>query len=357
MSFCCYKVRRDKVPQRRDDSQTKEEPLIDKSHVPPESQEAIVKPEHQSKPAAVDPGEVTFRPRSASEPHRNGKRIQKPRPTSQTPSLKYIPEETTSNTLQTASGTSQNLTSKSTLSCISGLSDGSSAYHTPLSVRYFVPTLKEDSDHPQPVKMEGTEWERRKQHHMTSSESVLSSVSKRSEHNVVQFYHTLMERLEKAEKDNTELRETIEQERMKQHTELMKLTQRLQELETEKCREKQEATTPDREGLIKNTASQLPQNCSVSTDVLVGLAKRMTQWKFLARRLHIEEHDIQQIGVDFPGSIQEQSYQMLLKWKLSLSSNNTSYHTLGEAVRQEFGETLYCDYVDMVREAETAVSD
>ena len=337
---------------QRGESQKKEE--LPMSSVTPDTQGAIVEPDHQSRP--TEPGVDEFRPRSASEPHRPGTRIQKPRPTSHTPSLRDIPEETTSNTLQ-AVGTSQTQTSKSTLSFVSAVSDNSSAYQTPLSARHFVPTFKEHDNHTQP-KNEGTEWERKRQHHMSSvsSESFLPSVSKHSvpqEH--IHLFHTLIERLEKAEKDTTELREKIEQERMKQHTELMKvisgLTQRLEELETERCMEKQERDTPDKDGMLQTT-SQLPQNCSVSTDVLVRLAKRVTQWRFLARRLHIEEHDIQQIGVDFPGSIQEQSYQMLLKWKLSLSCNNDAYHTLGEAVREEFGETLYSDYVTMVQEAE-----
>ena len=300
------------------ESQRKEE--LPMSSITPDTQGAIVEPDHQSRP--TEPG-VVFRRRSASEPHRPGTRIQKPRPTSHTPSLRNIPEETTSNTLQ-AVGTSQTQTSKSTLSCVSGVSDNSSAYHTPPSARRFVTTFKGHDNHTQP-KNEGTEWERKKQHHMSSvsSESFLSSVSKHSvpqEH--VHLFNTLIERLEKAEKDNTELREKIEQERMKQHTELMKvisgLTQRIQELETERCKEKQERDTPDKDGMLQTT-SQLPQNCSVSTDVLVQLAKRMTQWRFLARRLHLQECDIQQIGVNFSNDLQEQSYQMLLKWKLYLS--------------------------------------
>ena len=45
---------------------------------------------------------------------------------------------------------------------------------------------------------------------------------------------------------------------------------------------------------------------------------------------------------------------MLMKWNQSLSCNNDAYHTLGEAVRQEFGETLYCEYVKMANAAEAA---
>ena len=312
MALCCCAVRKSTIP-KRSESQKTAEPHT--THVTPDSHELIPVIVEQALDPAVSqsiPADVDdeFRPRSASEPHKPGTILQKPHPTSHTPSLRDIPEETTSNTLQ-AVGTSQTQTSKSTLSCVSAVSDNSSGYLTPLSARHCVTTVKEHDN------------------------------------------HTLIERLEKAEKDNTELREKMEQER----TELMKvisgLTQRIEELEAEKCMEKQERDTPDKDGMLQTT-SQLPQNCSVSTDVLVGLAKRMTQWRFLARRLHLQESDIQQIGVNFSNDVQEQSYQMLLKWKLSLSCNSDAYHTLGEAVREELGETLYSDYVTMVREAEAA---
>ena len=41
---------------------------------------------------------------------------------------------------------------------------------------------------------------------------------------------------------------------------------------------------------------------------------------------------------------------MLLKWKVTCS--NASYHTLGEAVREEFGKSVYCDYVKMANAVE-----
>jgi hypothetical protein len=346
MALCCCSVGKC-TPQKRE-GQPKGEPL--KPCVTPDSHElkpAILDPAaSQSIPADVDD---EFRPRSVSEPHKPGTRLQKPHLKFQTPSLRNIPEETTSNTLQAPLvGASQSVISKTSLSCMSGISDSSSQYHTAPSTGWSSQTLQEDEGHTQPMQIEGNEWERRKLQHniKPGSESVPPLLTKHlvPQDYTAHLYQPLIKRMEKAE-----------QERMKQHTELMeiisRLTQRVEKLETEKCKEKQVAATPDREGLLETT-SHLPQNCSVSTAVLVRLAKRVTQWRFLARRLHIEEHDIQQIGVDFPASIQEQSYQMLLKWKLSLSCNNDAYHTLGEAVREEFGETLYSDYVTMVREAE-----
>ena len=198
-----------------------------------------------------------------------------------------------------------------------------SSYRTPLCS-----PLSKHSDHRQPINKDETE----------------SGVVKRSTELSKHAHYSLVARMEKAEQENAELKEMISG-----------LKQKLEKLETEGHKEKHEATTPDREGLLKNTASQLPQNRSVSTDVLVWLAKHVTQWKFLARRLHLQESDIQQIEANYSNDIREQSYQMLLKWKLTCS--NASYHTLGEAVREECGETLYCDYVTMVREAEEAASD
>ena len=90
--------------------------------------------------------------------------------------------------------------------------------------------------------------------------------------------------------------------------------------------------------------------CCCTRKQRVGLAKHVTQWKFLARRLHLQESDIQQIEADYSNDIWEQSYQMLLKWKLTCS--NASYHTLGEAVREEFGKSVYCDHVKMANAAE-----
>ena len=333
MGLCCSIVKKCTEPQNGEREDDEEAP---KPHVPPEIHNVkpvIVEPEGQPSLASGD----EFRPRSASDPHNSGTRPLKPNMKSQTPSLGNIPEETA-----TTSSNLQQPPCSPRVSMISMSSSPSmSSYRTPLCT-----PLSKHNDHQQPIRKDEAESE------VVKRNTVLSKHTVPQEH--IHFYHTLIERLEKAEKDNTELREMIEQERMKQHTELMNvisgLTKRVQELETEKCREKQETATPDKEELIKNTASQLPQNCSVSTKVLVGLAKHVTQWKFLARRLHLQESDIQQIEANYSSDIREQSYQMLLKWKLTCS--NASYHTLGEAVREEFGATLYCDYVEMVREAE-----
>ena len=103
-------------------------------------------------------------------------------------------------------------------------------------------------------------------------------------------------------------------------------------------------------GSIKG--SLLPQNTPVSSEVILKLSKRVStpQWKFLGRWLKIPDHEINTISANFKEDIQEQSYQMLLKWRES--SGGGSYQELGEALRTEFGEKLYSDFLKMVIESE-----
>ena len=175
MAFCCWSAKKP-AEQQRSDRMKKEDSF--KPRVPPESVD--------KKPAAEKPESP---PRSASEPHKPRKSLDKPE-----------------------------------LSWKSSLSDSSSSYCTPLT----------------------------------------------SLHNVRALQCSQIRRMEKAEK-----------ERMKEHTEMKEMilehSKSIEKLETEiKDKEKHETATPDREGQLKNTASQFPQNCSVSTDVLVGLAKHVT---------------------------------------------------------------------------------
>ena len=100
-----------------------------------------------------------------------------------------------------------------------------------------------------------------------------------------------------------------------------------------------------------STKSLLPPNTPVSVHVLLKVSELVPhKWKFLARRLGVEEHEIQQIRGDNQGDVHEQSYQMLLKW--TQSNGGGSYQALGEALRSTFGEKLYSDYVKMVVETE-----
>ena len=95
---------------------------------------------------------------------------------------------------------------------------------------------------------------------------------------------------------------------------------------------------------------ELPRNCAVGKEVVLSLAKRLPKWKFLARHLRLEDHDIQQIIEDNPNDVREQSYQMLMKWKQTQEED--SYHTLGEAIRRALGESVHLEYVKLVNDEE-----
>ena len=155
--------------------------------------------------------------------------------------------------------------------------------------------------------------------------------------------------------------EEVEQVRMKQHEDLMKMiAEKIDTLVTEirDSRESERRVSTDGvkpqdgKGEYRNIGeSQLPRNIPVSPKVLLKLSERVPRkWKFLARRLEVEEHQIQQIRGDNQGDIQEQSYQMLLLW--GQAQGGGSYQALGEAVRLTFGEQLHLEYVKMVVEEE-----
>ena len=181
---------------------------------------------------------------------------------------------------------------------------------------------------------------------LPASQDSLSSIQEPAHS---QYHHhsfqTLESRIEEAEK-----------QRQKQHEELLKKIDMLvtEIKESKESAERRVSTDgvkqPEREGeiLTDSGGSLLPQNTTVSRTVLLRLSERVTRkWKFLARELGIEEHDIQQIKGDNLGdTIQEQSYQMLLKWKES--NGGGCYQKLGDAVRMTYGKQLHLEYVQMV---------
>jgi hypothetical protein len=205
--------------------------------------------------------------------------------------------------------------------------------------------------HPLSVKMGGTEQDRKKQHLKASTETLPPTTSQLYPQEHVHIredrFATLITKID-----------IVEQERQKQHQELIEmisqLSKKLDTLKTEL-----HTNSKDKEVVVNSDVlhspergevneSKLPQNCSVNTEVLLGLAKVLPKWKFLARRLQIPEHEIQQISENSPVDVQEQSYQMLLKWNQTNAQNSDLYNTLGEAVRKECGDQLYFSYVKMV---------
>ena len=142
--------------------------------------------------------------------------------------------------------------------------------------------------------------------------------------------------------------EMVEQKEQKRHDELLKVVTGL----AEKL-DKSEGRS-DRVNVCRVTSGfPLTHKIPVcSKNVILELSKRVSkpQWKFLARRLYLPEHEIDQIEANHRENIQEQSYQMLLKWRES--SGGGSYQELGEALRKQFGQQLYSDFVKIVRESE-----
>ena len=89
-------------------------------------------------------------------------------------------------------------------------------------------------------------------------------------------------------------------------------------------------------------------NIPDDSDVLMRLAELIPKGRLFARReLRLKDSDISEIMADYPDSIQEQNYEMLLRWKQS-QSEGVTYNTLGQAVRRAFGEQLYLHYVKLV---------
>ena len=195
------------------------------------------------------------------------------------------------------------------------------------------------------VKMEEARQERQEQH-----QEMMKSIADFSE------------KLDKVLSKSQKMEET-KQERQEQHQEMMKLISDFSEKLDKVLSDIQGSRRNERDVstdgvLYKRTASNdisgavLPQNTPVSSKVLLRLSKRVAahQWKFLGRWLNIPDHELDTISANHKEDIQEQSYQMLLKW--TQSNGGGSYQELGEAVKMEFGEQLYSDYVKMVIETE-----
>ena len=118
-------------------------------------------------------------------------------------------------------------------------------------------------------------------------------------------------------------------EQQKQHQDLMKLiadfTEKFEEIMSEIRASRSNERDASTVGVSATecesiSESMLPQNTPVSTKVLLTLSKHVStnQWKFLGRQLNIPEHEINTISANHKESIQEQSYQMLLKWTQSI---------------------------------------
>ena len=84
------------------------------------------------------------------------------------------------------------------------------------------------------------------------------------------------------------------------------------------------------------------------------LTEKVQRWKFLARRLGLQESDVSRIESDHPQDTREQCYQMFLRLR-AVDPENYTYPVLGEALRKESQE-LYNDYVKEVHRVEYKIT-
>lgn len=98
---------------------------------------------------------------------------------------------------------------------------------------------------------------------------------------------------------------------------------------------------------INDAFPQLP-NKACDQDILLWIAEKVTKWKFIGRRLGLEEAALFRIETENPKDIREQCYQMFQHWK-SVDPENFTYITLGEALQKE-STKLFNEYVKMVPE-------
>lgn len=197
----------------------------------------------------------------------------------------------------------------------------------------------------------GTEVSPKSLHKNVSTTSVCSESSTAS-------YHTAMsntrpsptkylEQLPPEEKTRLEKLERMCQESMEEHEGLKK---RIAELEDRvKTLESVQPVVPYEDCGVNNSKNTLPVNLPVSQDVIIVLAKRITRWKFLARYLDFQEHEIQRIHDEHQNDVQEQCYQMLWNWKQT-HPNGGDCLALGEAVRKDLGDSFYFEFVKLVTE-------
>ena len=94
----------------------------------------------------------------------------------------------------------------------------------------------------------------------------------------------------------------------------------------------------------------LPTSCD--QQVIVWLTQRLTNWKFIARWLGLQENEISRIMADNPLSDREQCYQMFLRWR-ETDPENYTYPVLGQALKKESLE-LYNEYVREVHHVENS---
>ena len=156
--------------------------------------------------------------------------------------------------------------------------------------------------------------------------------------------------------------EKMERQRQTQHNEMMKMMKEnfeslMKEIRNGRERRvsyssmKSERSLGDLSPDTDRSMNLPPQDTPVSERVILRLSNHIVrQWKFLARELGMEEHEIEKIAGENAVDMREQSYQMLLRW--TQSNGGGSYQELGRALRATFGERLYLKYIKILSDQE-----
>ena len=91
----------------------------------------------------------------------------------------------------------------------------------------------------------------------------------------------------------------------------------------------------------------------VHQSAFLWLSERVVEWKFMGRKLELEEFDLERIARENPQQTSEQVYQMLVTWQMRKGESETTYDKLLDTL--EFAEKnikLCREFVEYVNERE-----
>ena len=91
----------------------------------------------------------------------------------------------------------------------------------------------------------------------------------------------------------------------------------------------------------------------VHQSAFLWLSERVVEWKFMGRKLELEEFDLERIARENPQQTSEQVYQMLVTWQMRKGESETTYKKLLDAL--EFAEKnikLCREFVEYINERE-----
>lgn len=91
-----------------------------------------------------------------------------------------------------------------------------------------------------------------------------------------------------------------------------------------------------------------------NASLFLWLSQKIARWRFVARHLGLEEHELERIEEDHrTGGVDEQCLQMFHTWEQRFAGNGCNYRTLGQVLRDsEKNKHLYAEYVQRVKKIE-----